>query len=138
VNWLLSAKPVYPRVAIGLTRMIIGIFLIFHGWEVFDAEVMKGYLNWDPFNDAWGEWKVYTGKIGELVCGVLLLTGLFTRIASIILIGTMLYIALFIGSARVWYEDQHPFLFVLFGLLFICLGPGNWAMDHLFKNRKDK
>ena len=71
---------------------------------------------------------VYIGKGAELLAGILLTIGLFTRLASVVLIGTMLYIAFYIGSGKIWYEDQHPFLFVLLGLVFFFSGSGKWSV----------
>jgi hypothetical protein len=48
----------------------------------------------------------------------MLTLGLFTRLAALVLIGTMLFIILFIGQGRIWFEEQHPFLFLLLGLVF--------------------
>jgi putative oxidoreductase len=57
-----------------------------------------------------------------LLAGVLLVLGLFTRVAALLCVGTFLYITFFIGHGRFWMEDQHPFLFALFGVLFLSPG----------------
>ena len=49
---------------------------------------------------------------------------------------TMAYIAFFVGHGKVWYEDQHPFLFVLLGMVFIFCGPGPWSIDRLRAKEK--
>ena len=41
-----SAEPVRLSWGIALVRVITGAFLIFHGWECFDAEKMKMYAGW--------------------------------------------------------------------------------------------
>ena len=79
---------------------------------------------------------VYTGKIAELIAGILLMIGLFTRLASLVLIFTMLYISFFVGHGKVWYEDQHPFLFVLLGLVFFFTGSGRLSADHLLLRKR--
>ena len=110
--------------------------MIYHGYEVFDAEKMKGYLDWDMFKDSSsGKFMVYAGKAAEFVGGILLFIGLFTKIAALILIFTMAYIAFFVGNGKIWYEDQHPFLFVLLGLVFIFCGPGNWSVDKVIERK---
>ncbi len=81
---------------------------------------------------------VYVGKSSELIAGVSLLFGLFTRLGSLLTIGTLSYITFFVGNGKFWYEDQHPFMFVLFGLLFLFTGPGAWSIDALiFKKRRE-
>lgn len=116
-------------------RITIAIFLIIHGKEVFDAVKMTEYTEWENFKTS--SYMPYIGKGAEFFAGIFLLLGLFTRIISIIIIGTFLYITFFIGNGKFWMEDQHPFMFVLFGLLFLLAGPGGLALDNqLFKSRK--
>lgn len=132
MNKLLSPAPVWPESGLAFVRIVVGIFMVLHGFEIFDRELMKSYLTWmsAPLS------MIYIGKAAELIAGMLLTIGLFTRLASIILTGTMLYISLFVGKGRIWYEDQHPFMFVLFGILFFFLGPGRFSVDHLLFKKK--
>lgn len=131
---LFSASPLWTEPGLAFVRIVVGIFMILHGAEAFNEATMKSYLTWmsSPL------YMIYIGKIAELVAGILLTIGLFTRLASIILIGTMLYVSLFVGKGRVWYEDQHPFMFVLLGLVFFFLGSGRFSMDRFIFKRSDK
>jgi len=134
---LLSPFPLWQDGGIALVRIIVGFFMIYHGLEVFDKEIMKGYLTWDSFKGfSSPAFMVYMGKIAELVAGIFLTSGLFTRFASLVLIFTMLYVSFFVGHGKVWYEDQHPFLFVLLGLIFFFTGPGKWSVDHLLFSKR--
>ncbi len=132
MNKLLSPAPVWPESGLAFVRIVVGIFMVLHGFEIFDRELMKSYLTWmsAPLS------MIYIGKAAELIAGILLTIGLFTRLASIILTGTMLYISLFVGKGRIWYEDQHPFMFVLFGILFFFLGAGRFSVDYLLFKKK--
>jgi len=120
---------------LAIIRIVTGLFMVYHGWEVFDVETMKGYTTWDQFkNHSNPSLMVYTGKIAELIAGLLLAFGFLTRIAAIVIAGTMLYVSLFVGHGKIWYEDQHPFLFVLLGLVFFFTGSIKWGLDNvLFK-----
>ncbi len=112
--------------------------MIYHGYEVFDAKIMNGYLTWDMFKDgSMGKLLVYAGKVAELIAGVLLFIGLFTRLSAIVIAVTMLSISLFVGKGRIWYEDQHPFLFVLLALVFVFTGPGSWSVDNRNRDSHD-
>jgi putative oxidoreductase len=136
-KFLFSTNPFWLSNGVGLIRIVVGLFLIYHGSEVFDAAKVKEYSTWESFkNLASPSSMVYLGKGAELVAGCLLLTGFLTRIACFIVIGTLGYITFFIGHGKIWYDDQYPFLFVLLAFLFIFTGPGNWSLDKLvFKNK---
>ncbi len=132
-----STTPFYRENILAILRIIIGLLLIYHGYEVFDATTMKGYLEWDDFKSPLGAFLVYAGKGAEFVAGVLLTLGFLTRVGALICIGTLAYITFFVGHGKFWYEDQHPFMFVLFGVLFLFMGPGKWSLDGLlFPNKK--
>ncbi|MFN4313823.1 MAG: DoxX family protein [Chitinophagaceae bacterium] len=128
---IFQSKPLWPAYGLALARILTAAFLIYHGAEIWTKpEAMKSYLDWDQFKNLPSPqiW-VYAGKAFELLAGILLLIGLWTRFASLILIGTMCYIAFFVGKGEVWYADQHPFLFVLLGWIFLCCGPGALSLD---------
>ena len=126
---VLSPEPIQFSKALAVVRIIVGLLMVYHGLEVFDSEVMQGYMKWDVFKNKAATALVYAGKASELIAGLLLTLGLFTRLGGVLLTGTMLYITFFVGQGRFWYEDQHPFMFVLFGILFVFLGPGAWSLD---------
>jgi putative oxidoreductase len=130
---LFSSNPIYPEKALGAIRITVGLLMAYHGFEVFDRETMLSYLTWDTFKSTSGEILVYLGKSSEFVSGVLLTLGFFTRLGALIAVGTLSYITFIVGNGRFWYEDQHPFMFVLFGLLFFFTGPGAWSLDKLRK-----
>jgi len=116
---------------LAIVRMVFGFFLIFHGWEIFSAEKMNGYQEWNKFSGQYGMVMVYLGKGAELAAGILIMIGWHTRFASIIALLTMGYIAFFVGNGKIWYEDQHPFMFVLLALMYFALGGGKWSVDEI-------
>src|ERR1051325_8698194 len=137
MNRFFSPSPLWQNNGLGLIRILIGISLIYHGWEIFNTKAMNEYFTWDMFKDSsLAKIFVYAGKVSELISGILLLLGLFTRIACIIIICTMAYIAFLVGHGKIWYEDQYPFLFVIIGFIFIFTGPGSFSLDNvIFKSK---
>lgn len=104
--------------------------MVYHGWEVWSATLIREYSEWEPLRQySHPLFMVYVGKSSELMAGLLLTLGLCTRIAAFMLILIMLYITFKVGGGRFWYEDQHPFMFVLIGLLFLFAGGGKYSMD---------
>jgi putative oxidoreductase len=112
---------------------------VYHGWEVFDKEIMKVYAGWDSFKGFSAPLTMaYFGKTSELVAGILLTIGLLTRVACIIIMGTFIYITFLVGNGKFWYEDQHPFMFLLIGLMFFFTGPGIFSVDVLLNREARK
>jgi len=139
MNKLLSPYPLALMSGVAIIRVIVGLLMVYHGWEIFDAAIMKEYTTWDSFKKFPSPALfVYIGKIAELMAGIMLTIGLFTRLAALILVFTMMYITFFIGSGKFWYQDQHPFLFVLLGMVFFFSGPCKWSVDQWMVVRKQK
>jgi len=121
------------RIARGMAvlRIITGLLMAYHGLEVFSTETMNMYMGWDSVKALpAGNFMVYAGKAGELLSGILLTIGLFSRWAALAMAVIMFFICFFIGSGKFWYEDQHPFLFGMMALVFTIFGPGAWALDN--------
>ncbi len=136
MNKFFSPSPIAIGQGIAWVRIIVGALMAYHGQEVFNAQLMNEYSTWDTFDKSNALLLVYVGKSSELIAGISLMLGLFTRVGALITIGTLSYITFFIGNGKFWYEDQHPFMFVIFGLLFLFTGPGAWSLDSLiFKKR---
>ena len=135
----ISANPLWFNGGLALIRIVTGSLMIYHGVEVFDADKIKGYEQWlydlkfpSPLVMA------YLGKGGELVCGVLLVLGLFTRFAALLLAIIMTTVCFGMGNGKLFTDDQHPFLFVLLSLLFFFTGPGKWSLDKVLFTKKNR
>ena len=133
-------SPILPlSQGIAIVRIIFGLLVIYHGIEVFDAELIKSYVDGGMVSGSNALFMVYVGKSSEFICGILLLLGFLTRVGALMAIGTFSYITFIVGGGRFWYQDQHPFMFVLFGLLFLLTGPGEWSVDSkVFKPKGDR
>lgn len=133
----LSPNSIMQNSGIAFIRILAGVFLIYHGSEIFSSAKMQEYGTWDMFKKNEHPLLMpYLGKSCELIGGAFLAAGLFTRAASLLIMGTMLYISFFIGSGKIWYEDQYPFLFAVLALVFIFTGPGNFSADKILFNKK--
>ena len=125
-----SAQPIAQSQGVGIVRILVGVALIYHGCEILNHSAMAEYFKWDLYkNNPAAKFLVYGGKLSELLCGILLLLGFLTRIACLMLIAAMCYIAFVIGNGRIWYEDQYPILFAVIGVIFIFTGPGAYSID---------
>ena len=137
MNSFFSPSPILLKECIAVIRIVVGLLLIYHGIEIFSPETMDGYLQWEMFKVPYGKLMVYMGKGSEFVTGILLFLGLLTRVSALVMIGNFSYITFFVGEGRFWYQEQHPFMFALFGILFLFTGPGAWSVDGIIFNRKN-
>jgi uncharacterized membrane protein YphA (DoxX/SURF4 family) len=132
MNKFFSTQPIWQSSGLAIIRILVGLFMFYHGLEVFDAAKMKEYSTYTSIkNFSFPLMLAYAGKIAELIGGLMLALGFFTRLGIIILIIPMLYIVFLIGNGKIWYDDQYPFLFVLLALVYFFSGPGAWSIDNM-------
>ncbi len=129
---LLSPNPWYFSAGILLTRILTGIFLVYHGWEIFDNDKLLVYTKWfTDMNFPSPYFLSFLGKLSELIAGLMFVTGFGVRIASIITALTMLFITFVLGEGKIFTDAQHPFLFVVISMLLFVTGAGKWSVDAL-------
>src|SRR5688572_7741804 len=139
IRSFLSPRGLWQNSGIAMIRIILGVFMIYHGWEVFDPGKMNEYSKWlTDIKFPSPRLLAYLGKAIELISGILITVGLFTRLAIIPLAVTMAIICFGIGKGRIFMEDQHPFLFILLAFVFFFTGPGKWSLDYLLFERKSQ
>ena len=135
---LFSPQPFWQNNGLFFLRIVTGLLMAYHGLEVFKPDLMKGYTDWEVIKSLpYPLFMVYLGKGVELVTGIFLTIGLFTKLSALFMMADMLFICFKVGDGKFWYENQHPFLFAMLALLFFFTGPVKWGLDFvLFKPRK--
>ena len=132
-NKIFSPAPFWQDQGLAIIRILVGFFMIYHGWEIFYSAKMAEYQKWDVIKVLPAPvLMVYLGKAFELISGICFVLGLFTRPAAIFMAITMLFICFKIGNGRFYSEDQHPFLFALLAMVFFFTGPGSFSLDNTF------
>ncbi|MES2848625.1 MAG: DoxX family protein [Bacteroidota bacterium] len=136
---LLSSEPLWQKNGLLLLRVVTGLLMAYHGLEVFKPEVIKGYTEWDVIKKLPSPlFMVYLGKGLELVTGICLTIGLFTRLSALFMFIDMIFICFKVGGGKFYYEDQHPFLFAMIALVFFFTGPVKWGLDFVFFKQRKK
>ena len=124
--------------ALSIIRIMVGLLMIYHGWEVFDSQLLTEYSRWDQFKTFSNPQLIVTvGKAIELISGLSLAMGLFARFGAILLIMSMLFITFMVGKGQFWYADQHPFLLFLLGILYLFFGAGRFSIDQNLKKNEN-
>lgn len=123
---------------LAILRIITGLLMAYHGWEVFYSEKMNEFAKWEVVKSLPAPlFMVYVGKGLELLTGALLALGLFTRPAALFMALNMLFICFRIGNGKFYYEDQHPFVFAMLAMVFFFTGPVKWSLDQLKLKQKN-
>src|SRR5690606_28286999 len=133
-NSILGIQPLSLDLAALLLRAIGGgLMMMQHGYPKLMKLSGNGPIKFaDPIGI--GEFNsLLLAIFAEFICAALLIIGLFTRLAVIPLIITMLVI-LFVVHAGDPIEDIE--MAVLYAAIFVALffsGPGKWSVDALIK-----
>ncbi|GAB3856882.1 DoxX family protein [Micromonospora andamanensis] len=121
--------------ALSLFRIVIGLLFLIHGMSsvfgIFGGN--RGTGEAVPL----GQWPGWYAALIQLVCGGLVLLGLFTRPAALLASGSMAYAYFVVHQPEALLPlRNHGELSVLFCwsfFLIAVLGPGTWAVDNLWR-----
>lgn len=116
-----------------LFRVVLGIFMLTHGWQkLSNFETLKL-----TFADPLGVGSALSLSMiifAELGCSVLIILGLFTRLATLPLIFGMAIAAFVIHAGDGFVQKELPLLYSgMYAVLFF-IGAGKYSLDRLLYN----
>ena len=115
-------------------RILVGGIIISFGLEILSSEQMNGYTEWlTKVGMPLPGIMAYIGKLSELICGALLLIGLFTRLSTIPLIATMFVITFIMLDGSI--KADSFYLLLLFAS-FLFTGGGKLSVDFLIRGKQ--
>ena len=119
--------PIILRISLSL------VFLWFGITSVFDSSALVGYVPEFAYNLPISlESIVILNGIFEIVLGILLITGLFTRVVAVALSLNTLFIMFSLGYNDIAVRD---FGIALATLAIAFNGPDNWSLDRKYRNK---
>ncbi|HJS55562.1 MAG TPA: DoxX family protein [Chitinophagaceae bacterium] len=120
-----------------ILRVATGLIIFKYGLEIFSAGKMQGYTDWlNDLNFPAPETMAYAGKLCELTGGILMVLGLFIRLAAIPLLITMSVTGFVMGEPEFLAADGSILLLLIF-LHFLLVGPGKFSLDHILFTKKN-
>lgn len=126
---LFSLKPFQTDLGLLLLRLASGGFMAYsHGWSKLQG-VLAGDLG---FADPIGLGEVpslFLTVFAEFVCGILVALGLFTRLALVPLIITMIVAVFIIHAEDPFGKQEFGLLFLIPYLTLFLTGPGKFSLD---------
>lgn len=113
-------------------RLAIGGFMAFgHGWGKLVGFAEKSATFPDPLHLGSSAVSLALVVFAEVACSLLLVAGLFTRLAAIPLAFTMMVAAFVIHGSDPFATKEKALLFLIAYLMLLLTGPGRWSLDHL-------
>ena len=129
-KFLLSNKVTGVDLSLLLIRIASGGFMFSHGWGKLQKLVNGNFEFGDPIGLG-PEISLALTVFAEILCAFFLLIGLFTRLASIPLLITMI-VAVFVVHLDHDFGKKELGLFYLISYLVIFIsGPGKFSLDSL-------
>lgn len=117
-----------------ILRLVVGVMILFHGVE----KIINGIGGVKHLTSSAGlpEFLAYGVYIGEVVVPILIILGLYARVASVVLAFNML-VAIFLAyGSSLFVLGKHgaplielPFLYLVMSILIFLLGSGKYAVN---------
>ena len=127
----------YRQQLLSVFRIMAGLLVLQYG----TAKIIRFPAVQMFANVAVGQWPAWYAGVIELICGTLLVIGLFSRLSAFVLSGLMAF-AYFIGHApRGIFSPltNNGTLAILFCFTFLYLaaaGPGPWSADAAVRGKQ--
>lgn len=117
-------------------RIFSGAFMITHGLPKFEKLIAGGEIKfYDPFG--FGDtFALGLAVFAEFICASLLIIGLLTRPASLMLVITMAVAAFMVHAEDPFGKKEMALLYLLIYLTTLFAGAGRFSVDYLISGKK--
>ncbi len=128
---IIDPRPSRRRLDAGLLlfRLLAGFALLrVHGWEKIAHYQDELRSIPDPFGLG-ATANLSIAIFSDVFCAVLVMLGIFTRLASLAILGTTLVGLFFVHFHDTWHDKDVPLVYsIMFGVI-LMLGPGKYSLD---------
>lgn len=132
-KYLFSIRPVGNDLALLLLRVASGGMMAYaHGLPKTQKVLVGDFGFADPLGIG-QEASLVMAALAELVCGLLVVLGLFTRPALVPLIVTMAVAVFIVHADDPFSKQEFGLLYLVPYVVLLLKGPGNWSLDRLLK-----
>lgn len=119
-------------------RVLIGIFMLTHGFAKFQNLISGGEINFfDPIGLG-VEFSFILVVFAEFFCSILLILGLFTRLAAIPLMFAMFVAAFVAHGADPFVAKEMSLLYMIAFASIFVIGAGKYSIDYFISKKIEK
>ncbi|GAA4155976.1 DoxX family protein [Chryseobacterium ginsenosidimutans] len=138
MNYLNStnSNSVLKDVMLLVVRVFIGFAMLSHGFPKLQMLLEGGKTEFFDFLGMGTQVTLGLTVFAEFVCSILLILGLFSRIALGFLIFTMIIAGFVVHGADPFAKQEMSLIYLSIYLLLIVFGAGKFSVDHLIEKRK--
>ena len=123
--------------SIGIFLLRVGISLpmiIIHGWPKLSSYIEGNVDLFYPLGIGY-ELSLLLAIFAEVICSILLILGLFSRISAIPLIITMLVAMFLVNAGQPFIVKEKAFVFLMTYVFILLVGSGKFSIDALLTKK---
>ena len=128
-----SCKSSLSNYGLVIFRLVLGVFMLTHGWQKISNFDMLSTVFPDPLGLS-SSISLSLIIFAEFFCSILLILGLSTRLATIPLIIGMSVAAFVIHGNDPFSTKELSLLYLLFYIGLLLTGAGKYSVDYLLKD----
>lgn len=131
-----NSNTVFKDIILLVVRVFIGFAMLSHGFPKLQMLLDSGKIEFFDFLGMGPTVSLVLTVFAEFACSILLILGLFTRVALGFLIFTMIIAAFVVHGADPFEKREMSLIYLSVYLLLIAFGPGKFSVDHMIEKRK--
>lgn len=119
-----------------VVRVFVGFAMLSHGFPKLQMLLEGGKIEFFDFMGLGPQISLILTVFAEFVCSILLILGLFTRVALGFLIFTMVIAGFIVHGADPFEKRELALVYLSVYLLLMVIGAGKVSVDHMIEKRK--
>ncbi|PVY37330.1 DoxX family protein [Pontibacter virosus] len=120
-------------VALLITRVGIAALMLTHGWPKLEMLFSEGPVQFPALFGLSATGTLALAVFSEVLCSLLILVGLGTRLAAIPLIITMLVAVFMVHAADPFAKQELGLLYLMPYVVLLLTGSGRYSVDYLLQ-----
>lgn len=130
------SESIVKDIVLFVVRVFIGFAMLSHGFPKLQMLLEGGNVEFFNFLGMGPKISLGLTVFAEFACSILLILGLFSRIALGFLIFTMIIAAFVVHGADPFEKREMSLIYLSIYLLLMVFGAGKISVDHMIEKRK--